>query len=273
VEHALKTLLICHHDAPLHRVALARWLASFSHLTGIVEIREPRARLWRRVRRELRRVGLWRFCDVLAYRLWERLRLSAADRRWEAATLARLARAYPPEPAGTPVHVTANPNSAATAAFLRACAPELALAACKTILRPDVFTIPARGTYVVHPGICPEYRNAHGCFWALARDDGRNVGATLLQIDAGVDTGPVYGYFRYPFDAARESPFVIQSRVVFDNLDAIGAALLEIGAGRAQPLDTSARRSAAWGQPQLSAYVSWKRRARSRRAGDYAAVS
>lgn len=273
MEPRLKTLLICHHDAPLHRVAMARWLASFSDLTGIVEIREPRARLWRRVRRELRRVGALRFLDVLAYRVWERLALAPRDRRWEAELLARLSRQYGPEPVATPVHVTSDPNNAATATFMRERSPDLALAACKIILRREVFTIPPRGTFVVHPGICPEYRNAHGCFWALARDDGHNVGATLLKVDAGVDTGPVYGYFRYPYDPSRESPFMIQSRVVFDNLELIRATLLAIGAARATPLDTSTRHSATWGQPRLSAYLGWKRLARRRRAGAYAAVS
>ena len=47
----------------------------------------------------------------------------------------------------------------------------------------------------MHPGICPEYRNSHGCFWALARRDLDHVGATLLQIDEGSDTGPVYAYY------------------------------------------------------------------------------
>src|SRR5436309_328007 len=32
-------------------------------------------------------------------------------------------------------------------------------------------SLPARGTFVLHTGICPEYRNAHGCFWALARSE------------------------------------------------------------------------------------------------------
>ena len=40
------------------------------------------------------------------------------------------------------------------------------------------------GTFVMHPGICPEYRNAHGCFWALANRDLARVGMTLLRADA-----------------------------------------------------------------------------------------
>src|SRR5678809_621983 len=78
---------------------------------------------------------------------------------------------------------------------------------------------PRVGTFVLHPGICPEYRNAHGCFWALANRDLGNVGMSLLKIDAGVDTGPVYGYYRCDFDEKSETHVVIQERVVFDNLD------------------------------------------------------
>ncbi len=66
--------------------------------------------------------------------------------------------------------------------------------------------------------------------------DRRKVGMTLLKVDRGVDTGPVYGYFTYPFDERRESHHVIQQRVVLDNLDAIGRTLLDIAGGRARPI-------------------------------------
>jgi methionyl-tRNA formyltransferase len=116
----------------------------------------------------------------------------------------------------------------------------------------------------MHPGICPEYRNAHGCFWALANDDRERVGMTLLRIDRGVDTGPVFGYFSCNCDEGSESHIVIQHRTVFDNLDAIGKRLIEIHEGRAMPLDVSGRKSSAWGQPWLTRYFYWKRKARTR---------
>ena len=111
----------------------------------------------------------------------------------------------------------------------------------------------------MHPGICPEYRNAHGCFWAMATGDCDNVGMTLLRIDRGVDTGPVYGHFRVDADP-RESHVITQHRVVVDHLDAIQEKLLDIESGQAIPIDTSGRRSAAWGQPWLSALVKMRTR-------------
>ena len=270
----MKTLLICQHDEPLNRVGVARWLASFSELVGIVEIREPPARQWRRVRREVRRVGPLRFLDVLAYRLFQRVVLAPADRAWEARELARLSAVYAPLSSEVPVLETASANSSAVADLIRRQAPDVILARCKSLLRKELFALAARGTFVLHPGICPEYRNAHGCFWALATDDLPHVGATLLQVDEGVDTGPVYGYYGYAYDESAESPFVIESRVVLENLDAIRQTLLAVADGRAARLDTSSRPSGAWGQPWLTMYFRWKYRAwRRRRESARTAVS
>jgi len=85
---------------------------------------------------------------------------------------------------------------------------------------------------------------------------------TLLKIDKGVDTGPVYGYYSYPYDEVKESHVVIQHRVVLENLEALKTKLIEIGNGMAVPLDTSGRRSAAWGKPWLTSYMKWRRRVR-----------
>ena len=139
------------------------------------------------------------------------------------------------------------------------------IAVCKCLLKKSVYTIPTKGTFVFHPGICPEYRNAHGCFWALANDDPERVGMTLLKIDDGVDTGPVYGYFTYDYDP-KESPMIIQSRVVYDNLEGIRDRLIEIDEGRATAIDTTGRESAVWGQPWLTRYLAMRWRARGRRS-------
>jgi methionyl-tRNA formyltransferase len=136
---------------------------------------------------------------------------------------------------------------------VRARRPDLVIARCKVILKPSVFEIPALGTFAMHPGICPEYRNAHGCFWAMANGDLDLVGMTLLKIDRGVDTGAVFGYFPVA-PRAGESHIVTQHRAVTDNLDAIRRTLTSIEAGTAAPIDTSGRRSAVWGQPWLTAH-------------------
>jgi hypothetical protein len=261
-----RTVLICHAESRLNREAIARWLASFSNLVGIVLIAERGGYTLTRVKREIKRIGLFRFLDVLAFRVYYAAVLARADARWLDRRLSELALALPPVPASTEVLTTSDPNTAEVEAFLRRLAPDMAVARCKRILKPAIFQVPVHGTFVLHPGVCPEYRNAHGAFWALARRDLKNVGLTLLKINAGVDTGPVYGYYTYDFDEARESHIVVMTRLALDNLDALRDRLLEIWRGTATRLDTTGRPSATWGQPWLTSYLSWKWRARQRDA-------
>ena len=131
----------------------------------------------------------------------------------------------------------------------------MVIARCKTLIKKEIFEIPHDGTFVLHPGMCPEYRNAHGCFWALANDEPEKVAMTLLKIDAGVDTGPVYGYYTYDFDIQNETPGIIHNRVVYDNLDELKIKLHEIHEGKAVRIDTQGRKSNVWGQPWLSRYL------------------
>ncbi len=260
----MRTALICHEGAVLPLQGMTRWLASFSDLVAIVVIDERPERRKGRIRREIARVGWWRFLDVLAFRVYARFALAPGDERYRRRQIETLRREYPTDPPAVPVHETHSPNTKATRAFLREHRPDVAIALCKNILFKSVFSIPTHGTYVFHPGVCPEYRNAHGCFWALAHDDLERVGMTLLRIDEGIDTGPVLGYFSYDFDEIRESHNVIQNRVVYENLPRIRAVLEDVVDGRAAPIDVSGRESREWGQPWLSKYAYWKRQARKR---------
>jgi methionyl-tRNA formyltransferase len=254
----MKTLLICHDGAQLDQVVLARWLNSFSDLAGIVIIQEPASRTWKRVKREIKRIGISRFLDAMAFRLYYRLFLAAKDRRWESQELQDKCLVYKELPSTVAILKTPSPNSAESEAFIRKANPDIVVARCKFLLKESVFSIPSKGTLVMHPGICPEYRNAHGCFWALANRDLEKVGMTLLKIDKGVDTGPTFGYYTYPFDEAQESHIVIQHRVVLENLDALRSKFQEIFDVTAIPLSTEGRPSAAWGQPWLTKYLEWK---------------
>lgn len=257
--------LICHAEDALNRVGLATWLASWADLVGIVAIREDGRRARQRVQRELRRVGWLRFLDVLAFRLYARCFQAAADHNWEEHRLRDLQQQYGSVPECVPVLETVSPNSAEAQEFLQRVSPDLTIARCKTLLAERIFTIPKSGTFVMHPGICPRYRNAHGVFWALANDDATHAGMTLLRIDRGVDTGPIFGFFTCEMNPLAESHLVLQHRTVFDNLPAIETRLQQILRGEATPLDTTGEPSGEWGQPWLTAYLKYRRREAKRR--------
>jgi hypothetical protein len=259
-------VLICHEQDSFDREGLARWLASTMQLAGIVVIRDGAARLRRAVRHEIRRVGWLGFADVLAFRLYERLRLAGRNAAWSREALAQLRRQFDVPLDGIPQIVVRDPNSELARTFLAATAPDLLIARCKFILKPDTFGLAKQGAFAIHPGICPEYRNAHGCFWALANRDLERVGMTLLRIDKGVDTGPIFLQAGCEVDERQDSHTIIQYRAVLDNLAEIGRTLVALGRGKhIAPLSVEGRRSAAWGQPRLTAYARWQWLARRER--------
>lgn len=252
----MKTILICHSDSTLTRYGFARWLSSFTDLVGIVEIREDGSRAKQRIRAEVRRIGWLRFIfDVIPYRIYSRLIDSRKDEEWERILLAKLSQEFPDIPESVKVLITSSPNSDEVKEFIESLSPDMTIARCKTLIKKEIYSIPEDGTFVLHPGVCPEYRNAHGCFWALANDEPDKVGMTLLKIDDGVDTGPIYGYYSYNFSRKKETPGVIHNRVVYDNLDALRTKFNEIHGGKAVTIDTRGRKSGVWGQPWLSKYL------------------
>jgi hypothetical protein len=258
----MRTALICQPDRAGVEI-LPAWLASFSELTAIVVISEPRSAVLRRLRTEARRSHL-RLLDVLAFRAYYRVRFARGDARVIMAREDSLAERLGPPPAGIPVLRTSNVNSLPVREFLKRAQPDVTLARCKTLLAPSIFEVPKHGTFVVHPGVCPEYRNAHGCFWALARRDLDHVGSTLLRIDAGVDTGPVIGHYTAAYDDVRDTHVVIQHAMVLGNLDRIAADLRAYVDGTREPVDVTGRQSRVWGQPRLSDWRRWKVAARRR---------
>lgn len=253
----MKTVLIYHENDEIDRAITASWLASFSDLSGTIILREKTQRIKTRIKREIKRVGYLRFLDVLAFRLYYKLFLAKKDAAWRVETVDKFSRIYPVV-TNLPQILTHSPNSPEAEEFLRELAPDIVVARCKTLLTGKIFSLAKHGTVVLHPGVCPEYRNAHGCFWALANGDYEKVGMTLLQIDEGVDTGPIFGHYSYEYDALRESHIVIQTRVVTENLPSIEAKLKEIYNGTAQKLDVKCRASNTWGQPWLTKYFKIK---------------
>ena len=257
-DKAPSVVLICHENDTLDREGLASWIADRMNLIGLVVTRDGTARLWRVARREIRRVGWLGFVDVVAFRMYSRVCLAKRDARWKERVLSELRIRHPIDLKTVPRIVVATPNSNETARFLAAIAPDLIIARSKFILKPAIFRLARKGTFALHPGVCPEYRNAHGCFWALVNRDLNRVGMTLLQIDEGVDTGPVYLHATCDIDEVNESQTVIQYRVVYENLERIAETLHAFCDGRGRPISTAGRHSATWGQPRLSAYLHWK---------------
>jgi methionyl-tRNA formyltransferase len=59
------------------------------------------------------------------------------------------------------------------------------------ILPPDVLDCPRCGCLNLHASILPRYRGAAPITWAIVRGEAE-TGVSLMQMDAGLDTGPVF---------------------------------------------------------------------------------
>jgi methionyl-tRNA formyltransferase len=77
------------------------------------------------------------------------------------------------------------------AAWARAKQVDVALVvAYGRILPVDVLQAPRLGCVNVHASLLPRYRGAAPITWAVVRGE-RETGVTLMQMDAGMDTGPM----------------------------------------------------------------------------------
>jgi methionyl-tRNA formyltransferase len=65
------------------------------------------------------------------------------------------------------------------------------------ILPPAVLEAPRKGCLNLHASILPKYRGAAPITWAIARGESE-TGISLMAMDEGMDTGPVFSIHRTP---------------------------------------------------------------------------
>ncbi len=112
------------------------------------------------------------------------------------------------------------PNSAEFVAELAELGPDCCpVVAFGALLRDELLAVPARGWVNLHFSLLPAWRGAAPVQAAIAAGD-IVTGATTFQIEAGLDSGPVYGVVTEsvrPIDTAGD---------LLERLAASGAALL-----------------------------------------------
>lgn len=69
------------------------------------------------------------------------------------------------------------------------------------ILPPSVLDAPRHGCLNLHASLLPRYRGAAPINWAIVRGE-TETGISLMQMDEGCDTGPVYAMHALPIDIA-----------------------------------------------------------------------
>ena len=103
---------------------------------------------------------------------------------------------------------------------LRELRPDLiVVVAYGQILPPAILELPRYGCVNVHTSLLPQYRGAAPIQWAIA-DGNAETGVTIMQMDAGLDTGPMLAVRRTPILPTDDS------QTLHDRLAQLGAELL-----------------------------------------------
>jgi methionyl-tRNA formyltransferase len=105
----------------------------------------------------------------------------------------------------------------------------LAVAAYGLILPPAILAWPRLGCVNVHASLLPRWRGAAPVQRALLAGD-RETGVTLMQMDAGLDTGPMLASVRVPI-GPRETAATLERRLAATGAAALVTALRRLAAG------------------------------------------
>ena len=119
-----------------------------------------------------------------------------------------------------PVLQPATLRDEGTVAALRALEPEVMIVAAYGLILPqDVLDIPARGCLNIHASLLPRWRGAAPIQAAILAGDTKS-GVCLMQMEAGLDTGPVYACDEFAIRATDNAG------ELHDRIAAAGGALL-----------------------------------------------
>lgn len=123
--------------------------------------------------------------------------------------------------AGIPVYQPKSLRKEETAVPLRDWSPDLiVVAAFGQILRPHVLNLPPLGCLNVHASLLPRWRGASPIHHAILAGDATS-GISLMRMDEGLDTGPVYIQEAIPL-ASDET-----AQTLHDKLAQLGAVMVQ----------------------------------------------
>jgi folate-dependent phosphoribosylglycinamide formyltransferase PurN len=109
-----------------------------------------------------------------------------------------------------------------------------------------------------HHGITPQYRGAHGAYWALFNSDLENCGVTVHLVDEGIDTGNIIAQGRIvpePADSFVTYPYLLTERA----LPLLVQAIEDINQNALKTMPTEGS-SAVWYHPGFFQYlIGWFR--------------
>jgi methionyl-tRNA formyltransferase len=135
---------------------------------------------------------------------------------------------------GLPVEQPATLREPAAVERLQRWSPDVMVVAAYGLLLPQsILQTPRLGCINIHASLLPRWRGAAPIHRAIAAGDTQS-GVTIMQMEVGLDTGPMLLTRAVPIDA-RETAASLHDRLAALGAEALLEALDEIARGTAQP--------------------------------------
>jgi len=135
---------------------------------------------------------------------------------------------------GVPVYQPERLKRPDTVEYLRALAPDaMVVVAYGKVIPQSIIDIPPLGILNVHASLLPKYRGAGPVQWAIVNGEAV-TGITIMQIDAGLDTGPMLLRTETAIGAEETAP-ELGRRLSWMGADLLAEALDGLAAGRIVP--------------------------------------
>ncbi len=164
---------------------------------------------------------------------------------------------------GLPVWQPEQIRDEAAVARLRETRPDvIVVAAYGKILPQAILDIPRLGCVNVHASLLPKYRGAAPVQWALYHGE-RETGVSIMQMEAGLDTGPILLARAVPIGPDDDAPG-LTAKLAEVGAEALVEALRRLDAGEIEPrCQDDAAATLAPPLRKEQARLDWRRPARA----------
>jgi folate-dependent phosphoribosylglycinamide formyltransferase PurN len=173
---------------------LVDWLGQLTTLKGVIwtaSDRHSKSYKARFLRRRIKRFGFVRSLSEILYYV-STLNHRRKDTRALLELVAKARDEMITNPASAPQVEVRNLRDSRAVELLRQSEPDVILTQCINEIIPEsVFTLPKIGCFVYHEGLVPKYRGKFCTHWVLMNREFDQIGASLIKVGRGLDTGQV----------------------------------------------------------------------------------
>jgi methionyl-tRNA formyltransferase len=117
--------------------------------------------------------------------------------------------------------------------IIKSLAPDMIIVvAYGKILPKEILSIPRYGCINLHASLLPKYRGAAPVQWAILNGE-KETGVTIMQLDAGLDTGPILAQKKVAVDA-EDTTVTLMDKLFVAGIPVLRTVLKEIENSRAK---------------------------------------